>query len=74
MEDLDLVLKKAKNRKSPGIDNLNVELFKYGNTLPINKLLQLFNNAWHNLQIPKDWETGIVVNIHKKGPKSNCNN
>jgi hypothetical protein len=74
MEDLDLVLKKAKNRKSPGIDNLNVELFKYGSTLLKTKLLQLFNNVWHNLQIPKDWETGIVVNIHKKGPKCNCNN
>jgi hypothetical protein len=37
-------------------------------------LLQLFNNVWHNLQILKDWETGIVANIHKKGPKSNCNN
>jgi hypothetical protein len=44
MEELDLVLKKAKNRKSPDIDNLNVERFKYVSTLLKNKLLQLFNN------------------------------
>jgi hypothetical protein len=34
-------------------------------------LLQLFNNVWHNLQIPTDWETGTVINIHKKGLKNN---
>jgi hypothetical protein len=28
--ELDQVLQKAKNRKSPGLDNINVELFKYG--------------------------------------------
>jgi hypothetical protein len=32
------------------------------------------NNEWHNLQIHKDWETGITINIHKKGPKNKCNN
>jgi hypothetical protein len=52
MEELDLVLKKAKNRKSPGTDNLNVELFKYGGGLLKNKLLQLLNDIWHNHQIP----------------------
>jgi hypothetical protein len=75
MEELDLVLKEAKkNRNSPGIDNLNVELFKYGGGLLKNKLLQLLNNIWHNHQMPKDWETGIIINIHKNGPKNNCNN
>jgi hypothetical protein len=28
MEELDLVLKRATNSKSPGTDNLNVEIFK----------------------------------------------
>jgi hypothetical protein len=72
MEELDLVLKKAKNRKSPGTDNLNVELFKYGGRLLKNKLLQLLNNIRHNHQIPRDWETEIIIYIHKKSPKNNC--
>jgi hypothetical protein len=73
MEELDYVLKKGKNRKSPGIDNLNVELFKYGSALLKSKLLHLFNNIWHNLQVPKDWETRIVINIHKKALKITSN-
>jgi hypothetical protein len=25
--------------------------------------------------MPKDWETGIIINMHKKkGPKNKCNN
>jgi hypothetical protein len=69
MEELDLVLKKAKNRKSPGKDDLNLELFKYGGEPLKNKLLQLLSNIWHNHQIPRNWETGIIINIYKKGPK-----
>jgi hypothetical protein len=38
------------------------------------KLLELFNNTWQYLQIPKDWETGFVVSIYKKGPKNKCGN
>ena len=25
-------------------------------------------------QIPQEWETGIVINIHKNGTKSKCEN
>jgi hypothetical protein len=66
VKELGYVLKKAKNRKSSCIDNLNVELFKYGSALLKNRLLQLFDNVWHYVQTPKGRETGIVINIHKK--------
>jgi hypothetical protein len=29
-EELEAVIRKAKNRKSPGLDNIPMELFKYG--------------------------------------------
>jgi hypothetical protein len=44
MEKLDLELKKAKNRKSPGTNNLNEDLLKYeGASLKKQRSL-LFNN------------------------------
>jgi hypothetical protein len=73
-EELDWLLDKAKSRKSPGIDNLNVGLLKYGSALIKNKLLQLFNNMWCNHRMSKDWEIVLVINICKKGPKNNCSN
>jgi hypothetical protein len=33
MEETNLALIRTKNRKSPGIDNLNMKLFNYGGTL-----------------------------------------
>jgi hypothetical protein len=41
--ELDQVLQKAKYRKSPGLDNINVELFKYGGQKLRETLLHLFN-------------------------------
>jgi hypothetical protein len=53
---------------------LSAELFKYGGTLLKNELLKLFNIIWHSQQIPTDWETGIVINLHKKGSRNNPDN
>jgi hypothetical protein len=46
MEELNLVLIRTKNRKSPGMDNLNMELFNYGGN-PLKKtLLPSVNDMW----------------------------
>src|SRR5215470_7191404 len=74
MEELNKALKHPKNRKSPGLDNLPMELFKFGgNDLKVH-ILELFNNIVDKSQIPQEWETGIVINIHKKGSKNKCEN
>ena len=71
IEELNDVLKQAKNRKRCGLDNLPMELWKFGgNELKIH-LLELFNKIIDKNQKPQEWETGMVINIHKKGAKSN---
>jgi len=37
-------------------------------------VLELFNNKVDKNQRPQEWETGMVINIHKKGTKSKCGN
>jgi len=72
MIHLNEVLKHAKNRKSCGLDNLPMEMWKFGgNELKIH-LLELFNKIIEKNQVPQEWETGMVINIHKKGTKSKC--
>ena len=73
-EELNEVLKHAKNRKSFGLDNLPMELWKFGgNELKIH-LLELFNKIIDKNKMPQEWETGMVINIHKKATKSKCEN
>ena len=51
-----------------------MEMWKFGgNELKIH-LLELFNKIIDKNQIPQEWETGMVNNIHKKGTKSKCEN
>ena len=68
---LNKVLKHARNRKSCGLENLPMELCKFGgNELKMHKL-ELFNKIRDKNQMPQEWETGMVINIHKKEQKVN---
>ena len=71
IEELNEVLKHAKNRKSCGLDNLPMELWKFGGNELKMHLLELFNKIIDKNQMPREWETGMVINIHKKEQKVN---
>jgi hypothetical protein len=74
MKELDKALKHVKNRGSPGLDNLPMDLFKFGgNDLKVHTV-ELFSSTVDKSQIQQEWETGIAINIHKKGSKSKCEN
>jgi Cdc6-like AAA superfamily ATPase len=36
--------------------------------------LQLFNEIWNEGRIPEKWNTAKIINIHKKGNKTECGN
>ena len=62
------------NWRSCGSDNLPMELWKFGGNELKMHILELFNNITDKNQMPQEWETGMVINIHKKGTKSKCEN
>jgi hypothetical protein len=71
MEELDKALNYAKDRKSPGVDNLPMEPFKFGGNDLKEHTVELFSSTVDKSQILHEWETGIVRNIHKKGQRVN---
>jgi len=74
IEELNKLLEQAKKRKGCVLDNLPMELWKFGgNELKI-QLLELFNYIIDKNQMPQEWETGMATNIRKKGTKSKCKN
>ena len=73
-EELNKVIKHAKNRKICGLDNLPMELWKFGGNELKMHILELFNNIIDKNQMPQKWETGMVINIHKGGTKSKSEN
>ena len=69
IEELNDVLKYATNRRICGLGNLPMELWKFGGNELKTQLLELFNKIIDKNQMPQEWETGMVINIHKKRNK-----
>ena len=64
---LQEVLKAKKCRKAEGPDNLNSELFKYGDELLHEKLLNFFNSWWKKCEISTEWQRQkLPLSLRKK--------
>ncbi|CAG2228891.1 unnamed protein product [Mytilus edulis] len=57
------VLNLSKNGKSPGIDDIQVELFKINTAL--NALTRIFNICYDSGKIPSLWSKGMITPIPK---------
>jgi hypothetical protein len=53
------------NRKSCTLENLPMEMWKFGgNEIKLN-VLELFNNIIDKNQMLQEWETGMVIQIQE---------
>jgi hypothetical protein len=72
--EVELAIEKLKSHKSPGIDQIPAELIKaWGRTIrcAIHKFII---SVWYKEELPEEWKKSIIVPIHRKGNKTNCNN
>jgi hypothetical protein len=69
-EELQDPLRKMKNRKATGPDEINAELLKYGGEDLNNGLLNFINICWRCAKIPKTWYQAHVIYIFKKKKKT----
>jgi sorting nexin-29 len=72
--EVEVAIGELKRYKSPGVDQIPVELIQAGGgTLrsEIHKLIKLIRNKE---ELPHQWKEPIVAYIHKKGDKIDCSN
>ena len=69
--EVEVAIEKLKSHKSPGIDQIPAELIKAGGRTIRNKLIIAI---WNKEEPPEEWKESIIVLIHKKGDKTDCNN
>ena len=68
--EVELCLKRLKNRRAPGICSITVKLLKRGGDSMIKWLAYIINIVWIKTTIPGDWRSGIILPFWKnKGNK-----
>ena len=72
--ELELAIDKLKSRKSPYIDQIPAELIKTGGRKICLEIHKLLTSIWKKEKLPEEWKESIIVPIHKKGDKTDCNN
>jgi sorting nexin-29 len=74
MEEFENAIAALKKNKSPGVDNLQAELLKYGSKELARKLYNVILQIWVKEEIPNKWNISIICPIHKKGDPLECHN
>ena len=72
--EVQLAIEKLKSHKSPGIDQRPTELIKAGGRTIRCEIHKLIISIWNKEELPDEWKESIIVPIHKKGDKTDCNN
>ena len=67
-------LKRLKNGKAAGPDNIPAEALKADIEVTTELLHPLFLRIWEEEEVPADWKEGYLIKLPKKGDLSNCAN
>jgi hypothetical protein len=60
--------------KSPGTDQILAKLIKAGGETLCPEIHKIIHSIWKKEELPQQWKESIIVPIHKKGDKTDCNN
>ena len=63
-------IKKLKNGKAAGCDNVPPEAIKAGGDTSEEVLLDFCNRVWTEEKIPEEWRKGLLIKLPKKGDLS----
>jgi len=58
----------------PGIDQIAAELIKAGGGTICLEIHKLIISIWKKEKLSEEWKESIIVPIHKKEDKRDCNN
>lgn len=67
-------IKRLRNGKAPGEDQIEAELLKYGGQQMLRQIHSLIEQIWRKNKIPEEWNIGLITPIHKKADKEACKN
>jgi hypothetical protein len=67
--EVEIAIAKLKKYKLPGSDQIPA-----GGEMLLSAIHKLINSVWNKEELPDQWKESIIVPIHIKGDKTDCNN
>jgi hypothetical protein len=74
MEELESAIQGLKMKNATGLDDTNLEHFKYGGITLKLRLLHLLNLSWKYCIIPSARQKAKIISLFKKGKRNRCEN
>ncbi|CAN0554762.1 unnamed protein product, partial [Ectocarpus sp. 8 AP-2014] len=65
--EIAAAIKRLKNNKAPGLDNIASEMLKVDIDGISSQLEPIIDEVWQNESVPTDWTDGQIVKLPKKG-------
>jgi hypothetical protein len=72
--EVEVAIGNLKSFKSPGSNQNPAELIKAGGETLCSEIHRLICSIWNKEELPQQCKESIVIPIHKKGDKTDCNN
>lgn len=74
LEEVEKAVKEMRKNKAPGICKITAEILQNTGKHTMIWLHRVIDKVWRTEEIPEDWRKAIIIPIHKKGDKQECNN
>jgi hypothetical protein len=72
--ELEIAIAKSKKYKFPGSDEIPAKLIQAGGEILLPVIHKPTNSVWNKEKLSDQWKESIIVPVHKKGDKTDCNN
>jgi hypothetical protein len=72
--EVEIAVANLKKYKSPGSDQIPAELILVGGEMLLSAIHKLINSVRNKEELPYQWKESIIVPVHKKVAKTDCNN
>jgi hypothetical protein len=72
--DVEISIAKLIMYKFLGGDQIPAELYQAGGETLVCVIHKLITSIWNKEELPDQWKESIIVPVHKKGDKTDCNN
>jgi hypothetical protein len=70
----EIAIGKLKSYKFPGTDQILAKLIKAGDEMLCSEIHKLICSLQNKKELPQQWKEPIIIPIHKKDDKADCNN